>query len=192
APEEFFRAISRSPEDYEVLARMEIRSYMCVPMRAREEILGLLTFLSTDSGRRYATEDLRLAEELARRAGGAIDNARLYRDARVAIRLRDDFLSIASHELKTPITTLQLQIQSILRKGGGAAELPEGLFSRLENAERQVGRMARLVDNLLDISRISAGRLELEREPVDLEAVVREALSRLSEEFARAGCAVAL
>ena len=189
-PDEFFREIAHSPEDYALLAQMGIRSYMCVPMRARGEILGLLTFLSTEPERRYTSDDLRLAQELARRAGVAIDNARLYRDAREAIDLRDEFLSIASHELKTPIATLQLQIQSLMRRVRASSDASEAekLLPRLGTAERQVDRLTRLVNNLLDISRITAGRFDLEREIVDLEAVVREVLTRSAEELERAGC----
>ena len=192
--QDFLQRIAKTPADLDALGRMEMRSLMCVPMRARNQTVGLLTFISTDSDRRYMPEDLALAEELARRAGVAIDNARLYRDARDAVRLRDEFLSTASHELKTPITTLQLQVQSFTRSGEAAAEGGnlDKFRMRVATAERQVNRLARLVDSLLDISRITGGRLDLEGEPVDLAAVVRDSLARSAEELDRAGCAVTL
>jgi len=191
---DFLRVIARTDEDYEVLARMGMRSLMCVPMRARHQPVGLLTLISTQAERRYTAEDLALAEELARRAGVAIDNARLYRDARDAVRLRDEFLSIASHELKTPITTLGLQVQSLTRSGEAAVQGGnlEKFRSRVATAERQVNRLSRLVDSLLDISRITGGRLDLEGEPVDLAIVARDALARAAEELDRAGCAATL
>ncbi|HYT31043.1 MAG TPA: PAS domain S-box protein, partial [Thermoanaerobaculia bacterium] len=191
---DFLARIARTESDRETLERMRMHSLMCVPMRARNQNVGLLTFISTDSDRRYTGEDLALAEELARRAGVAIDNARLYRDARDAVRLRDEFLSIASHELKTPITTLQLQIQSVTRSGEAAVQGGnlEKFRSRVATAERQINRLSRLVDSLLDISRITGGRLDLEGEPVDLAAVARDALRRAAEELDRAGCAATL
>jgi PAS domain S-box-containing protein len=190
----FLERIARTESDREMLERMRMRSLMCVPMRARSQNVGLLTFISTDSDRRYGGEDLALAEELARRAGVAIDNARLYRDATEAVRLRDEFLSIASHELKTPITTLQLQVQSLTRSGEAAVQGGdlEKFRSRVATAERQVSRLSRLVDSLLDISRITGGRLDLEGEPVDLAAVARDALARAAEELDRAGCTATL
>ncbi len=191
---DFLRVIARTEADHEVLARMGIRSLMCVPMRARHQPVGLLTLISTHAERRYTAEDLGFAEELARRAGVAIDNARLYRDARDAVRLRDEFLSIASHELKTPITTLQLQLQSVTRSGEAAVQGGnlEKFRSRVATTERQVNRLSRLVDSLLDISRITGGRLDLEGEPVDLAAVARDGLARAAEELDRAGCAATL
>jgi PAS domain S-box-containing protein len=191
---DFLRVIARTEADYEVLARMGIQSLMCVPMQARHQPVGLLTLISTQAERRYSAEDLALAEELARRAGVAIDNARLYRDARDAVRLRDEFLSIASHELKTPITTLGLQVQSLTRSGEAAVQGGnlDKFRSRVATAERQVNRLSRLVDSLLDISRITGGRLDLEGEPVDLAAVARDALARAAEELDRAGCTATL
>lgn len=191
---DFLERIARTESDRETLERMRMRSVMSVSMRARNQNVGLLTFISTDSDRRYAADDLALAEELARRAGVAIDNARLYRDATEAVRLRDEFLSIASHELKTPITTLQLQIQSLTRSGEAVVQGGnlEKFRSRVATADRQVNRLSRLVDSLLDISRITGGRLDLEGEPVDLAAVARDALTRAAEELDRAGCAATL
>lgn len=123
------------------------------------------------------------------------ESERLLREAREAIRVRDDFLSIASHELKTPLTPLALQIQTLMRR---APELcPDGerlpwLMDRLGLVRRQSERLRRLVDNLLDISRISAGRLALELEPVRLSDIVRQVVSRFQEggEIAEAGSRV--
>ncbi|MCY1014631.1 sensor histidine kinase [Pyxidicoccus sp. MSG2] len=117
-----------------------------------------------------------------------MDNARLYAQAQRAIRLRDEFLSVASHELKTPLTPLALKLQGMKRSLpveslGDAAERMRG---DLELAQRQVRRLAELVDGLLDVSRIRAGRLQLELESVDLSALVRELVARYEPQAQRA------
>jgi PAS domain S-box-containing protein len=162
-------------------------TWLCVPLQVRGQPLGALTFAT--SRRLYDAQDLGLAQELARRAALAIDNARLYREARQAIRLREEFLSIASHELKTPITALQLLVHSLQsgleRSPAGLA--PERLRRGLELVGRQAKRQTQLVNELLDVSRISAGRLELCPEPLDLAALVREVAERFEPELGPTG-----
>ena len=121
--DEMIRDFARDEEHYEILKGLGFRSYMCVPLQVRGRTLGAITFVASESSRRYEPDDLALGEALAYRAGLAIDNARLHGEAHDAVRMRDDFLSIASHELKTPVTTLQLQIQSLLRRVDGGSPL---------------------------------------------------------------------
>ena len=186
-PEELLRRVSRSEEHFQMQLRLRLGSSVCVPLEARGQILGALTFAYETGGRRYRPDDVPFAESLAQRASLAIDNARLFRQAHDAIRLRDEFLSIASHELKTPITTMKLQVQSLVRRSA-----PEGdeAAPRLLTLQRQIERLHNLVDKLLDISRLTEGRLELELEPVDLEALVRDVLGRFEEELRRSGSEV--
>jgi signal transduction histidine kinase len=159
---------------------------MAVPLVARERSLGTITLYSAAPGRSYGPTDLTLAEELARRAAFAIDNARLYRLAQEAIRLREDFVSIASHELNTPITSLQLAVQGVTRSKAPPA--PESMLRALDMADRQARRLAALVGELLDISRMRAGHLELHLERVDLASVARESIERLDQQIALAKC----
>ncbi|MEP6800665.1 MAG: ATP-binding protein [Acidobacteriota bacterium] len=188
--EEMLRAATTNEAHYEAMARLGARSYMCVPIGVRGQLLGTITFVGADSGRSYTPDDLALAEALAYRASLAIDNAKLYEEAQEAIRARDEFLSVASHELKTPVTTLQLQIQGLLRRlRTGGTPTPEALAERLSTSERQVERLTHLINDLLDISRITGGRLDLHIEPVDFSAVVRDVATRLEESLVRAGCA---
>jgi signal transduction histidine kinase len=105
-----------------------------------------------------------------------------------AVRVRDDFLAIASHELRTPLTPLQLQLDGLLRVFDGDARIKD----RLERASRQTGRLARLTEELLDVSRIASGRLELRIERFDLTAVVVELLDQQREAAIRAGSSIAL
>lgn len=113
--------------------------------------------------------------------------------AEEAIRARDEFLSIASHELRTPLTSMQLVVQSVLRAARNDSAPVVTLTRRaLESIERQMYRLNRLIDALLDVSLIHAGRLKLELEATDLLAVARDVLSRFQDELDRSGSALTL
>jgi len=153
---------------------------------ARERTIGALTLLAVESGRRYGPNDLELVEALAARAALAVDNARLYSEAQAAIRARDEFLSIASHELRTPLTPLQLHLQHLRASAQQhrlASMAPEYLLSTLDTAVRQVERLSRQMNNLLDVTRIVGGRIRMERESFDLVALVRETCERAQPEL---------
>jgi signal transduction histidine kinase len=109
-----------------------------------------------------------------------------------AVKLRDDFLSIASHELKTPLTPLRLQLQLLRRKitldTSSSSENSGSYFKSVESSVRQVDRLSKLVDELLDVSRINAGQLLILREDFDLKDLIQENLVRFGEEIERAGC----
>jgi PAS domain S-box-containing protein len=163
-----------------------------VPLVVRGQVLGALSLTTTR--RLYDTQDLTLAQELARQTALAIDNAQLYHEAQQAVRLREEFLSIASHELKTPISALQLQVQilqaTFTRSPTGPA--PDKLRRALETVDRQVKRQTQLINDLLDVSRISAGRLQLQPEPMELSSLAREVAERFEPELMRAGSALQL
>ncbi|MFP2956884.1 PAS domain S-box protein [Myxococcus sp. 1LA] len=169
---------------------LEFQSWLSVPLLARGRTLGALTLARMDGASRYGLAELILAQELARRAAMAVDNARLYQEAQQAIGLRDEFLSVASHELKTPVTSLQLSVQGLLRRvrsGALRTGSAETVARSVEGIERQAMRMAKLVNTLLDVSRIHAGRLELELEEVDLAALVQDIAARFTPELALSG-----
>jgi PAS domain S-box-containing protein len=111
----------------------------------------------------------------------------LLAQAEESIRLRDEFLSIASHELKTPLTALQLQLQNLHKK---IAALDESLGPRIARAVRSGQRLADLIEALLDVSRIATGRFELRRECFDLGVAAREVVERLNDTAAKEGCAL--
>jgi PAS domain S-box-containing protein len=114
---------------------------------------------------------------------GWLGTATDFQELKLAIRARDEFLSIASHELRTPLTALKLRVQGLLH----GKDLDDKLRKRLESASRQTERLERLIDNLLDVSRITTGHLELEPEEIDLVEVVSEVIERHREEAAQSG-----
>lgn len=179
------------PEDSaqrRLLETLPIDSCIAVPMVVRGTCIGSLCLLSRQLGRRYDESSLVLVGELARRAAQAVDNAFLYQDAQESIHIREEFLSIASHELRTPLTPLKLQMSSLetlLESEQLSEKFQAQGKKQLAAIQRHVGRMAKLVDSLLDVSRIRTGRLELQLERVDLAAVVQEVLARFREELAR-------
>jgi PAS domain S-box-containing protein len=162
-------------------------SAMTVPLRANGTILGAMVFATGRPERRYGLKELALARELGQRAALALDNARLYREAQQAIRHREQFLSIAAHELKTPLATLQLSIQTLRSQLERAPFNLEVLRGRAQAGERQMIRLARLVEALLDVSKSRSGRLELELERMDLADVVRTVVSRMGDELRARG-----
>ena len=114
--------------------------------------------------------------------------AQLYHKAKEEIRERDEFLSVASHELRTPVTALQLQLQLLQRAAGRPGHgLPQAIAGKLDALERQCRRIAVLVNELLDVSRLRLGRLELRLEELDLVEVARETAAHLREEGRKNG-----
>jgi signal transduction histidine kinase len=172
-----------------------MRGWLAAPMTGRGgRNIGLLQLSDKEAGD-FTESDEAILVQLAQMAAVAIENARLYQEAQEAILVRDDFLSIASHELKTPLTSLQLQAQSLLRlanKGNLLAMAPERLINKLELIDQQSSRLTRLANDLLDVARIRAGRIDVRLEELDVAALVRDVVERFEEQLALAGCSVDL
>jgi PAS domain S-box-containing protein len=180
-PDALLIAGARDEEHLRILRELGLKSYMCVPIRTREKVLGVMSFVSAESGRRYTSSDLAFAEELARRAAVSLENAQLYAELREADRLKDEFLAMLAHELRNPLAPIRNSLH-IMKQPGTDREIVQEM---LDMAERQVQHMARLLDDLMDVSRISRGKIELRREIVDLKHVVSrtiEAVRPLVEE----------
>jgi PAS domain S-box-containing protein len=179
-----------------LLEGLGVVSILAVAMRARQRVLGVLCwFTVAESGRRLDQDDVELASDLAVHAALAIDNARMYGEQTLAVQRQNEFLSVASHELRTPVTSLQLAVQALVRQseragqGTGPSALPAKMLS---TAERQSRRLAQLVENLLDVSRITTGQLSMNLDRVDLAEVVRETASSLAVDAAQAACPLEL
>jgi PAS domain S-box-containing protein len=156
---------------YAALQALAPRSIMIVPLNARGRTLGALTLAATDdSGRRFGADDLKMALELARRAALLVDNARLYAEARSAIRARDDMIAVVSHDLRDPLQTITAAAAT-LRFESAEGERAESV-RRISLASTQ---MRRLVQDLLDLSRIDAGQLSIRQDRISLTALLQEA-----------------
>src|SRR3954471_13034660 len=169
-PDKAFRS-AQTPEHLELLRRFGVRSFQMVPLRSRGRTLGLLT-TGSFTGRQYNEHDLALAQDVAARAGLALDNAHLYRTAQDADRLKEDFLATLSHELRTPLNAL-LGWMHILNM----PTADESTRRRaMESIERNARAQAVLINDLLDVSRAMRGKMHIEPKPVDLSAVVLAAI----------------
>ncbi|PTL82915.1 ATP-binding sensor histidine kinase [Vitiosangium sp. GDMCC 1.1324] len=191
--DDLIRRMTDDAEHQRLIQELGSRTALVVPIIARGQMLGVITLVSGVAGYHYGNAELELAQEVARRAATAIDNARLYGQTQDAIRVRDEFLSVASHELNTPLTSLTLALQSLLRalQMGRLVE-PQDLKRQLERALQQGARLSRLNRALLDVSLLHSGRLPLELRDVDLGAVVRETVEHFAPELTRARCPISI
>jgi PAS domain S-box-containing protein len=170
--DEVLASSTDDPELLSILRALGLYSYIGAPLNARGRTLGVVTFITTGSRRRYTAGDLALAEDLARRAAVAIDNAQLVDALRESDRAKDVFLATLAHELRNPLAPIWNGLSIIQRAKGDPVRIEQvgGII------ERQVGQLSRLVDDLLDVSRISTGKIELKKEPTNLVHVIGHAV----------------
>jgi signal transduction histidine kinase len=164
------------------------RAALAVPLPARERVIGALLVIGTRGPRAFSTDEIAVAEALAAQAAVAIGNARLYEaeqraraEAQAAVRLREEFLGIASHELKTPLTIMKGYVQVLTRRAGQRDLSAARLSSIYDALGRQVQRLEALVASLLDTARVQQGRLVLERRPADLVEIAQQVLARFDD-----------
>jgi PAS domain S-box-containing protein len=150
---------------------------LTVPLVTQAGVPGAMTWVASASRSVFQGNDLDLATHLARRCALAIDNSRLYREARAAVSIRDEFLSVAAHELKTPMTSLRGYAQLLVREfDRGDTINPDRARRAAFTIQVQSDKLARLVAQLLDVSRLQSGKLIVERRPSDLATLVQEVL----------------
>ncbi|MBD2521206.1 ATP-binding protein [Nostoc sp. FACHB-133] len=171
----FESSLQRKAWNDEYLNLLQVKSYMVVPLQVRQHKLGTIVFASTQLGRYYTTVDLAMAEELAQRAASAIENAQLYWQAQEANRIKDEFLAIVSHELRTPLNSMLGWVQIIRHR-----KLDEAITSKaLATIERNAKLQSKLIDDILDISRIVQGKIRLNLRKVDLLIVIKTAIEAI-------------
>ena len=167
-PDALITSYSTDDRYLEIVRDLNPKAYMIVPLVARGRPLGVISFVSDETGVRYDAQSLELAEDLARRAALAIDNARLYGEVQRANRAKDEFLATVSHELRTPLNAI-LGWSHILC----SSKLDEaGVANAHAIIERNAKAQARLIEDILDVSRIITGKLRLDVRPVCFDSVV--------------------
>jgi signal transduction histidine kinase len=160
---ETIRALAQSDEHLRLLEAIAPTSMMGVPLNVHGRLLGALVVPSCRAGRRYANTDLRLLEEVGRRAALALENARLYRAAERAIQARDDMLGVVAHDIRNPLNTILMQVMLIQRSE-----------AQPERIERAASRINRLIQDLLDVTHMEARGLSIEAARVVAGQVIRE------------------
>lgn len=180
----FVEAMATDDEHLRILRTLRVESLLVVPLVARMRTLGTITLVSSDPGRPYTAEDRLLAEELGRRAALAVDNARLYQQARDAVAARDEVLSVVSHDLGNPLSAVRVSARVLgrLLESDPAEITPDSL----DAARTQVAgiraaslQMERLIRDLLEIRRIETGNLTLVTRPESPARLVDEAVRSL-------------
>ncbi len=184
------------PDQKDLLDKLNFKSVVISRLKGRESLLGTVTFFNLkDSGKNFDQRIIRLADELAYRASMALENSLLYHASQDAVRTRDQFLSIASHELKTPLTSLSLQNQikrkQLQKKDANGFE-KEAIGKMLDTDYRQLVRINRLIDDMLDISRIRGGKLYIQKEDIAFQRFLADVIDRFRPQMESLGCELTL
>jgi PAS domain S-box-containing protein len=188
-PAAMLEASAKDAEHLRLLRELELCSGLVVPLKVRDRTFGAITLAYAESKRRYGEEDRDFAEDFARRAAMAIENALALRaveearvlehalrsDAEVASRAKDEFLAVVSHELRTPLNAI-LGWTVMLRTAGAGENLERGLAVIERNARAQ----AKLIEDVLDVSRIISGKLSLNLGPTIVADVVNASIETVT------------
>ena len=165
----------KSPADQALLTfvrQLGLKSYIGVPLKVRGTTIGMITFVTAESGHLYDETDLAVTQDLADRGGIAMENNRLYRELRDTDRRKDEFLATLAHELRNPLSPIKnsLEILKMPRVDAATSQQVRGLM------ERQVHHLVRLVDDLLDVARVMRGKIELRKERIELATIIARAV----------------
>jgi len=170
------------------------KSLLCMPILRQQDVIGLIYLENDITPYAFSPQHLTVLQLLAAQAAISLQNADLYENLRKAVELRDDFLALASHELRTPIVPLKLYLDLLIRQ---VQKLPRGILPQLDSLsgaiEKTRGRldeMQRLIDSLFDESLIKEGRLVLKKERTNLVQLVSQIVQRLEPELRKVGCTV--
>jgi PAS domain S-box-containing protein len=180
--------VARDEEELAVLRQAAIKSAVIVPLSMSGRARGTLTLLMSESGRRYAEPDLRLAEDLARRVALAVDNARLYKEAQEADKRKDEFLAMLAHELRNPLAPIRSAVRVLREHAKDDARVAR----QSDMIDRQATHMARLLDDLLETARITRGKIELRKEATDVRDVARRSVDALRATLEERGLDIAI
>jgi signal transduction histidine kinase len=179
-PDDMLVEAARTEEILEMLRELGIGSLMVVPLIARDEVLGAITYVSPSGGRIYSEDDMEVAEDLAARCAVAIDNGRLYQEAERARKEAEEasqakslFLATMSHEIRTPINAVVGYVD-LLETGIGGALSPDQV-RYLERIKASNSHLLGLIDDVLDLAKADAGQIQIEQEEATMLPVVENA-----------------
>ena len=181
--------MSAHADHLRILRSLKLQAGIAVPLVARGRTLGVLRFALGEGARRYGPDDVRLAEELARRVALAIDNARLYQQAQQALAARERILRVVSHDLRSPLSAVVAHADMLL----AAAEAPEEARGQWAEVIRgAAGQMTRMIGDLLESQQLESGQLSIKPAPAEPRALAAEAARMLQPGAAEHGLALAL
>lgn len=153
----------------QLIGELGMHSAMIVPLKVGERVLGAISFVLSETGRHYTKDDLHFALDIARRSAIALDNAELYKKVVMANRAKSQFVTTLGHELRNPLTPILSNVDLMLR-----LETNPELSESLRKVERQVKIMSRLLDDLLDVSRMTQGKIILRKEVMNVQRAIEE------------------
>jgi signal transduction histidine kinase len=185
------RLVAGDAANAALLSKPDTQSCVSVPLVSRDHVLGALTFVR-DHERAIEEGDVEAAEELGRRVAAAVDNSRLFEAAQQAVVAREEFLAVAAHEFRTPVTSLKLALQLVARRARAKRMDEEAVLKAVSIAERQADALARIVDGFVETSSMRAGYLPLVLSEVDLGDVVRVVAAQLREPLRASGSELAV
>lgn len=194
-PPGVLEAAAKDPEHLALMRSLGLRSYVCVPVASRGRVRGALTLIAAESGRRFGPPDLDLALDVARRAAVALEVAEVMAELRAAgerlrqlDRRKDEFIAMLGHELRNPLAAIASASELL-----APAASRDPLVHRARDViSRQVAHTRRMVDDLLDVARLTEGKLEIERRPVDLTELLNQAVADKRPAFEQAGLSLEL
>ncbi|HSJ30929.1 MAG TPA: GAF domain-containing sensor histidine kinase [Longimicrobiales bacterium] len=160
-----------------LLDRVATGSAMITPLTGRGDVLGAITLVTNERGRQFDDQELGLAEELGRRAAIALDNARLYRQAHEANRVKADFLAVMSHELRTPLNAIMGYTD--LLDAGVSGDLNDRQHHQLDRIRASARHLLQLIEEILSFARMEAGAEEVQLEKIRAAALVHDAAAEI-------------
>jgi PAS domain S-box-containing protein len=168
-PEPFLDSVAQSEEHREIIRQLHPHAVIAVPLKIRERTIGVIGLVSCEPERQYTDREVTLAENLAERVATAVDNSRLYHAVKEANKQKDEFLAMLAHELRNPLAAIRYAVAlGQMSNGDSTTEL-------FEIVDRQTQSLAHLIDDLLDVSRISGDKVTLRREHIEVASIVARA-----------------